>query len=125
MLHDTLHRFRAGIGREGATLEAKMSQKLSGIAYEPLFQLFLYIRKAYDLLYWERCLELLRGYRLRPNLARILENYLQIQSIVPKLVQHLGTSFGTGRGVTQGYPASPMIFNILVDAVVRAVLDEV
>ena len=30
--------------------------------------------------------------------------------------------FGTGRGVTQGDPASPMIFNTVVDAVVRAVL---
>ena len=30
-----------------------------------------------------------------------------------------------GRGVTQGYPASPMIFNIVVDAVSRAVLEVV
>ena len=31
----------------------------------------------------------------------------------------------TGRGVTQGDPVSPMIFNIVVDAVVREVLDMV
>ena len=30
--------------------------------------------------------------------------------------------FGTGIGFTQGYPASPIIFNIVVGAVVRAVL---
>ena len=30
--------------------------------------------------------------------------------------------FVTGRGVSQGKPASPMIFNIMVDVVVRAVL---
>ena len=34
----------------------------------------------------------------------------------------LGFYFSTGRGVTQGDPTSPMIFNIVVDAVVRAVL---
>ena len=33
--------------------------------------------------------------------------------------------FNTERGVTQGYPVSPTIFNIVVDAVVRAVLLEV
>ena len=34
-------------------------------------------------------------------------------------------SFGTGRGVTQGDPNCPMIFNILVDVVVQAVLEVV
>ena len=33
--------------------------------------------------------------------------------------------FWTGKGLTQGDPVSPMIFNIVVDAVVRAVLDVV
>ena len=33
--------------------------------------------------------------------------------------------FWTGRGLTQGDPVSPMIFNIVVDAVVQAVLDVV
>ena len=37
-------------------------------------------------------------------------------------VRFLGFYFSTGRGVTQGGPTSPMIFNIVVDAVVRAVL---
>ena len=45
--------------------------------------------------------------------------------IVPKVGKYLGTSFGTGKRVTQGYPSSPMIFNIVVDAVVRVVLGEV
>ena len=37
----------------------------------------------------------------------------------------LGRPFGTGQGVTKGDSASPMIFNIMVDAVVQAVLEEV
>ena len=36
----------------------------------------------------------------------------------------MGAAFGTERGVTQSDPASPMIFNIVVDAVVWAVLEE-
>ena len=31
-------------------------------------------------------------------------------------------AFGTGRVVTQGDPASPMVFNIIVDEVVKVVL---
>ena len=73
----------------------------------------------------ERCLELLRGYGLGPNLGRLLENYLRRQRIVPKVGKYLGTAFGTGRGVNQGDPASPMIFNIVADAVVQTVLEEV
>ena len=45
--------------------------------------------------------------------------------IVPEVGKYLGTSFGTGKGVNQGEPVSPMIFNILVDAVVRSVLEKV
>ena len=81
------------------------------------------MREAYDLLDWERCLELLRGYGLGPNLARILENYWRRQRIVPKVGKYLGTKFGTERVLNQGDPASPMIFIIMVDEVIREVLE--
>ena len=99
-------------------LEAKLVQQLAGLAHEPLFQVFLDVRKVYALLDMQRCLELLRGYRMGTNQAQLLESYCKLQRIVPKLVNCLGTSFGTGRGVTQVDPASPMIFNIVVNAVV-------
>ena len=44
---------------------------------------------------------------------------------VPKLKRLLGMMFGTVRGVMQVDPASPMIFNIVVDAVVRVMLEVV
>ena len=44
---------------------------------------------------------------------------------VPKSKRFLGTPCGTGIGVTQGNLASPMIFNIVVDAVLRETLEVV
>ena len=42
---------------------------------------------------------------------------------VQKVKRFLGTPFGTVRGVTQGDPAPPMIFDIRVDSVVRLTLE--
>ena len=56
------------------------------------------------------------------NLDQILNIYWKWQRIVPKAGNFLWTAFGTRRGVTQGDLASPIIFNIVVDAVVREVL---
>ena len=75
VLHKTLHGFRTWRGTGTATLEANLSQQLVGIAHKPLFQVFLDVRKAYYLLDRERCLELLRGYEMGPNLDGLLENY--------------------------------------------------
>ena len=60
-----------------------------------------------------------------PNLARILDNYWRRKRIVPKVVTYLDTAFVTGVVVTQGDPASPIIFKIVMAAVLRAVLEEV
>ena len=125
VLNEALQGFREGRGMGTATLEANMAQQLAGLAHEPIFQVLLDVWKAYDLLDRERCLEPPTGYRLGTNLAQILENYWRRQMIAPKVGKYLGTAFGTGRGVTQGDPVSPIIFNIMVDAVVRAALEEV
>ena len=108
-----------------ATLEAKLSQQLAGISHETPFQVFLVIHNTYESLDRGRCLEVLREYRMGPNLARLIMTYWDRQRIVPKTGIFLGKKFRTGRGLTQGDPASPMIFNIVVDAVVQVVLDVV
>ena len=47
VLHSALHRFIEGSGAGTEKLEAKLAQKLSGIAQNPLLQVFLDVRKAY------------------------------------------------------------------------------
>ena len=65
----------------------------------------------------------MRGYGLGLNLSCLLKNYWKRQMIVSKASKCLGIAFETGRGLIQGDPTSPMVFNIMVDAVVRAVLN--
>ena len=65
-------------------MDANLVQKLVGLAHKPLFQVFLDVRKAYDSFKRYRCLELLGGYGMGPNLERLLENYWKGQRIFPE-----------------------------------------
>ena len=60
MLHNTLHGSREGRGTGTATMDTNLEQQLAGLAHKPLFQVFLGVRKAYDLLDREQCLKRLR-----------------------------------------------------------------
>ena len=65
---------------------------------------------------------ILWGYRMDQNMACFIAHHWDNQQFVPKAGSFLGKASGTGRGVMQGDPSSPMILNIVVDAVVRAAL---
>ena len=58
-----------------AALEAKLAQQLAGFSHEPLFQVFLDVRKAYDSLESGGCMEIFRGCGLVPNLVHLLGHY--------------------------------------------------
>ena len=73
----------------------------------------------YDALDRSRCLEILEGYGVGPNARRLMTNYWRRLTMVARAGGYYGTAFGGEIGVTQGYPLSPTIFNVLVDAVVR------
>ena len=125
VLHDALYRFRGGRGTGTATLEAKLAQQLAGLAHNTLFQVFLDICKAYDSLDMERCIEALKECGVGTNLTRLIKSYWEHERIATNTGKFIGKEFRTGRGLVQGDPASPMIFNTVVDAVVREFLDAV
>ena len=64
LLHDVLHGFLHERGVGTAIMEAKMEQQIVGIVHEPLFQILLDIRKAYNSLDRVRCMEILGEYGL-------------------------------------------------------------
>ena len=98
---------------------------MAGIAYEPLFQVLLDVQKAYNSLDRGWCMEILMGYGMVQNTARLISHHWENLIFVPKTSRFLGVTFVTGIIVTQGDPASPMVFNIVVDVVVIVVLEVV
>jgi hypothetical protein len=72
--HPCLH---GGLPKRGAgmaTIEAKLAQQLAWIEQEPLYQVFIDLRKAYDHLDWERCLAIMTRYGVGPKLLHLQTN---------------------------------------------------
>ena len=117
--HDCLHRFIKGRGTGTAAMEAKLAQQLAYIEQEALYETFIDLRKAYDAMDRERCLEILEGYGVGPNILRLIERFWELAILVCRASGYYGEPFKAYRGVTQGGPFSPRMFNVMVDAVVR------
>ena len=124
ILYDALHGLRQGGGTGTVIMESNIEQKLEGTVHEQMFKVFIEIQTAYNSLDRWICMKILRGYGLGPNIQKIIQIYWDRKNVVPKAGRFLGDPFNMERGVTQGGPISPKIFNIVVNAVVRAVLLE-
>ena len=86
---------------------------------EVLYVIFLDLTKVYDALDRSRCLDILEGCGVGPGARRLLQNYWRRLTMVVRAGGYYGEAFKGDRGVTQGDPLSPTIFNVVVDAVVR------
>jgi hypothetical protein len=118
-LHDCLHGSLPKRGTGTAILEAKLAQQLAYMEQFPLYGIFIDLRKAYDAMDRGRCLEILRDYGVGPNIVRLLETFWDLAVLVCRAMGRYGEPFQAERGVTQGGPVSPRLFNIMVDAIVR------
>ena len=85
--------------------------------------IFLDLIKAYDALDRSRSLKILKGYGVGPSARRLLKTYWSRLTMVARAGGYYGEYFKGARGVTQGDPLSPTIFNVVVDAVVRHWID--
>jgi hypothetical protein len=118
-LHDCLH---GGLPRRGtgtAIMEVKLQQQLAWVNQEPLYQIYLDLRKAYDALDWGRCLKILAGYGVGPSLLCLQKKFWDDAKLVCCVGGNYGLPFGAHRGVTQGGPLSSLMINVCVDCVVR------
>ena len=117
--HNFIHGFRAGRGTGTTNLEAKLLQQLAALREEVLYVIFLDLHKTYDALDRSRCLKILEGYGVGPRARKLLQNYWHPLTMVARAGGYYWTDFLGERGVTQGDPLSPTIFNVVVGAVVR------
>ena len=116
---DALHGNMKGRGTGTAIMELKLHQQLRMKKDEPLYMVFLDLKKAYYSLNRERALEILRRYGVGRNILRILSTVWESDTLAPRRAGYFGKSFRPQRGVRAGDTVSPTIFNICVDAVVR------
>ena len=117
--HDFLQGFWAGHSAGTTTPEAKLLHRLAALMGEVLYVIFMDLQKAYDALDRSRCLEILCVYVVGPQAFGILQTYCIWLRVVAKAVGYYGVGFKGARGVTQGDPLSPTIFNVVVDAVLQ------
>ena len=117
--HDCLHGFLAGRGTGTAISEVKLTQQLAYMDQVPLYGIFIDLRKAYDAMDRERVFEILVAYGVGPKTIRLLKNFWDNAELVCRASGVFGKPFKAYRGMTQGGPVSPRIFNIMVDAIVR------
>ena len=106
--HDSLNCIRSVCGTGTATLEANLLQQLAAMREEVLYVIFLDLTKVYDALDRSRCLEILEGYGVGPIARRLMTTYWRRLTMVAIVGGYYGKAFKGGRGVTQGYPLSPL-----------------
>ncbi len=106
-------------GQGTAIMEVKLQQQLAWVDQEPLYQIYLDLRKAYDALDWGRCLKILAGYGVGPNLLHLQKKFWEDEKMVCRADGNYGLPFGAHRGVTQGEHLSSLMFNVCVDYAVR------
>jgi hypothetical protein len=86
---------------------------------ENLYVIFLDLKKAYYSLDRDRTMAILKGYGVGKNLLAFIKRIWDGDTLVSKQEGFFGVPFDVGRGVRVGDIDSPIIFNIVVDAIIR------
>ena len=115
-----VHGFRRKRGCHTAIGETKLQMQIAACQSETLYQIYLDLRKAYDSIARNRVLILLEKYGVGPNIRRYIHDIWDKQIFVLRQAQFYSDTIEVDRGCTQGDVDSPIIFNVIIDAVLRA-----
>ena len=112
--HDALHGFRAGRGTGTVTLKAKPLHNLTATREEVLYSILINLRKAYDALDRDRCLDIMAGYGGGPRTLRILWIYWVCPHMEAKAGGIMGLSSRATTGRLRGTPCHPLYLTRLL-----------
>ena len=112
--HDVLHRIQAGRGIGTAIMYMNLAQDLASVYHDPLFLVFVDLRKACETAYRDRLIQTLKVYGAGPFMCGLLETFWDHQQVVPRHNEYHGTAFPSNRVTTQGGLVSPTLFNVVV-----------
>ena len=108
---------------QGATITMMVAQHMpkefAAMREEVLHAIFLYLHKSYDALDRSRGLEILEGYSMGTRDLCLFRRYWERLRVVARVGGYYREPFFGERGMTQGYPMFPTIFNVVVDSVVH------
>ena len=97
----------------------KLAQQLAYIEKVPLYGVFIDLHEAFDAIDRGRWAEILKPYGVGPKMLKVIGFFWDHALLVCRAGGCYGEPFRDRRGVTQGGPFSPRIFNTMVDAIVR------
>ncbi len=117
--HDGLHDRLPGWGMGMATIKAKVAQSLAWHDQCPLYQIYVDLKKVYNVLDREQPLKILAAYGVGPRMLRLWKYFWDTAELVCCARGNYGEPFNAKRRVTQGGPLSSLMFNVCVDAIVR------
>ena len=86
-----------------------IQKKLNGVIFKVDFE------KAYDKVKWHFVQQTLQMKGFPPKWCRWVENFISGGSVSIKVNDDIGHYFQTKKGVWQGDPLSPVLFNIVAD----------
>ena len=111
--YDVMHKFWEGRLTGTLVLEANLLQHLRAIREAVIFEVFLDLQKAYDALYWERCLKILAAYGFGPRTLLLFQKYWYHMTMLARAGGYFGLPFKVYHRVTQVDPLSSTLFNMV------------
>ena len=117
--HPDIHGFIQHRGTGTAILEAKLGMQLAWNDNVPYFQLFLDVAKAYDLLNRNRTLDVLKARGVGPHTLEFLRINWERSMMFPRSNGYYGKPIHSECGTYQGDVLSPLLFDIILDCILR------